>query len=72
MAASQLADNSKVGKYVAIQSIEDFVGTNIEEVGGFSGDGVRDSLRELLFEYNKRIDFAESDKSLKIQIPENL
>ncbi|MEI7033508.1 DUF4928 family protein [Streptomyces pratensis] len=71
-AASQLAANYGLADRVAIQSIEDFVGTNVEEIGGFTRDGVRDRLRELLVEYNARIDEAEADKSLKIQIPENL
>ncbi|MCK9868102.1 DUF4928 family protein [Nocardiopsis dassonvillei] len=71
-AAGQLAANCDLADRVAIQSIEDFVGTNIEEVGGFSRDGVRARLRELLTEYNARIDQGEVDKSLKIQIPANL
>jgi hypothetical protein len=71
-AASQLAANCELAERVAIQSIEDFVGTNIEEIGGFSRDGVRECLRELLVEYNSRIEQGESDKSLKIEIPQNL
>ncbi|MFI6575310.1 DUF4928 family protein [Nocardiopsis sp. NPDC050513] len=71
-AAVQLADNCDIADRVAIQSIEDFVGTNIEEVGGFSRDGIRDCLRELLDEYNARIERSEVDASLKIQLPENL
>ncbi|MFI1864528.1 DUF4928 family protein [Streptomyces jumonjinensis] len=71
-AAVQLAENYGMSDRVAIQSIEDFVGTNIEEIGGFSKNGVRDRLRELLTEYNARIDQAEADRSLKIQLPENL
>ncbi|NEA46548.1 DUF4928 family protein [Streptomyces sp. SID10815] len=71
-AAVQLAANYQLADQVAIQSIEDFVGTNIEEVGGFSREGVRDRLRALLTEYNDRIDQSEADKSLKIQLPENL
>ncbi|MEU6401539.1 DUF4928 family protein [Streptomyces sp. NPDC046985] len=71
-AAVQLAANADLGERVAIQSVEDFVGTGVEEAGGFSKSGVRDRLRELLTAYNSRIDRAEADKSLKIQIPENL
>lgn len=71
-AANQLSANYNLSDQVAIQSIEDFVGTNIEEVGGFSREGVRDRLRELLNEYNNRIEKGESDNSLKIQIPDRL
>ncbi|MER5978625.1 DUF4928 family protein [Streptomyces sp. NPDC001857] len=71
-AAVQLAANCGMDESVAIQSIEDFVGTNIEEVGGFSKSGVRERLRELLTEYNARIEIAEADKSLKIELPQNL
>ncbi|WP_079141834.1 DUF4928 family protein [Streptomyces sp. LUP30] len=71
-AAAQLAENYGLAERVAIQSIEDFVGTNIEEIGGFSKSGVRDRLRELLTEYNSRIEQAEADKSLMILLPENL
>ncbi|MCX4762431.1 DUF4928 family protein [Streptomyces sp. NBC_01275] len=71
-AAVQLAENYDLADRVAIQSIEDFIGTNIEEVGGFSKSGVRERLRELLTEYNARIETAEADQSLKILLPENL
>lgn len=71
-AAVQLAEIYGLSERVAVQSIEDFVGTNIEEVGGFSKTGVRERLRELLIEYNARIDQAEADKSLMILVPENL
>ncbi|MEV1067323.1 DUF4928 family protein [Streptomyces sp. NPDC050263] len=71
-AAVQLAENYGLAERVAIQSIEDFVGTNIEEVAGFSKSGVRERLRELLNEYNSRIEQAEADRSLMILVPENL
>ncbi|GAA3112899.1 hypothetical protein GCM10020001_034890 [Nonomuraea salmonea] len=57
---------------IAIQSIEDFVGTNVEEVAGFSKSGIRTQLRILLEEYNGRIQKAEADHSLQVEIPENL
>ncbi|MEV0261614.1 DUF4928 family protein [Streptomyces sp. NPDC050617] len=70
--ATQIAQDLGMAHKIAIQSIEDFVGTNIEEIAGFGKAAVRDGLRELLNEYNARIDQAEADKSLKIQIPMNL
>ena len=66
------AEDAGIDKQVAVQSIEDFVGTNIEEVAGFSQDAIRAQLRVLLELYNTRVEQAESDLSLKIEIPENL
>ncbi|WP_158238950.1 DUF4928 family protein [Streptomyces barkulensis] len=71
-AAVQIARLSGLEKKIAIQSIEDFVGTNIEETAGFTKDEIRVKLRELLELYNQRIETAESDMSLKIEIPSNL
>ncbi|GAA2486557.1 DUF4928 family protein [Nocardia seriolae] len=70
--AGVYALDADIANQVAIQSIEDFVGTNIEEVAGFRQDQVRAELRRLLELYNARIDQAESDHSLKVEIPENL
>lgn len=67
-----LAEEAGISKSVAVQSIEDFVGTNIEEVANFDSQQIKVQMRELLELYNKRIDLAESDKSFKIVIPENL
>jgi len=71
-AAVQLASISDLAEHVAVQSIEDFVGTNIEEVAGFSSDKIRVQLRNLLETYNQRVQLAEADQSLQIEIPENL
>ncbi|MER6116327.1 DUF4928 family protein [Streptomyces sp. NPDC001743] len=71
-AATQIARLSGLEKKVAIQSIEDFVGTNIEETAGFTKGDIRARLRDLLELYNQRIETAESDMSLKIDIPANL
>ncbi|MEV6393382.1 DUF4928 family protein [Streptomyces sp. NPDC051907] len=66
------AEDAGIDRQVAIQSIEDFVGTNIEEVAGFRKENVRKELRRLLELYNARIEQAEPDLSLMIEIPENL
>jgi hypothetical protein len=71
-AATQFARLQGVERLVAVQSIEDFVGTNIEEVASFTTSGIRSELRDLLNLYNARITQAESDRSLEIEIPENL
>ncbi|MFJ9395944.1 DUF4928 family protein [Streptomyces californicus] len=71
-AAMQIARLAGLHQQVAVQSIEDFVGTNIEEVAGFAKADIKTQLKLLLEIYNERIDVAEADKSLKIQIPSNL
>lgn len=71
-AAKQLADLARLTDKVLIQSLEDFVGTNIEEIGGFSGQHVRTSLKLLLETYNERVRAVEPDPSLQIELPTNL
>ncbi|MEV4826810.1 DUF4928 family protein [Micromonospora sp. NPDC049257] len=71
-AAVQLADLAKVGEHVVVQSVEDFVGTNVEEMGEFREQGIRSGLRLLLETYNERAAAAETDPSLLIELPENL
>ncbi|MEV4124872.1 DUF4928 family protein [Nocardia sp. NPDC049707] len=66
------AEDAGIANKVAIQSIEDFIGTNIEEVASFRQDHVRTELRRLLDLYNHRIETAEADLSLKVEIPEHL
>lgn len=71
-AARQLVDNADLDERVAVNSIEDFVGQNIEEIAGFSDPGIKSGLRDLLERYNERVQAVESDPSLRIAIPENL
>lgn len=71
-AARQLADNAEIGDRVAVSSIEEFVGTNIEELATFTSQGIRSGLRALLELYNERVEAVEPDPSLRIEIPGNL
>lgn len=71
-AARQLADNAGIGDRVAVSSVEEFVGTNIEELATFTSQGIRSGLRALLERYNQRVEAVESDPSLRIEIPGNL
>lgn len=71
-AARQLVDNADLGGQVGVNSIEDFVGQNVEEIGGFSDQGIKTGLRELLERYNERVRTVEPDPSLQIEIPGNL
>lgn len=71
-AARQLADNAELGDRVAVSGIEEFVGTNIEEIAAFAGPEIRSGLRALLERYNQRVQAVEPDPSLQIEIPGNL
>ncbi len=57
---------------IAVESIESFVGQNVEELSYFSRDKLRIGVRRLLEAYNNRVDVAETDKSMLIEIPRNL
>jgi hypothetical protein len=66
-AARQMAD----GMEATIQSVESFVGQNVDEVGAFD-DNARTAFARLLMLYNQRVDAVEMDKSLLIELPRNL
>ncbi|MHB9026081.1 MAG: DUF4928 family protein [Armatimonadota bacterium] len=68
LAARQLAENAQVSN-VAIESIETFVGQNVDEIAVFSNDKLKDNLKELLDLYNSRVDQTEIDKSYLIDLP---
>jgi hypothetical protein len=57
---------------IAVESIESFVGQNIEELSYFSRDKLKNGFRRLLETYNDRVDAAETDKSMLVEIPRNL
>jgi len=68
----QLADGRGLQDKIAVQSIESFVGQNVEEMGKFEHAGLRLTLHTLLDKYNERVEAVETDRSLLIEIPENL
>jgi hypothetical protein len=57
---------------IAVESIESFVGQNIEELSYFTRDKLKNGFRRILETYNYRVDAAETDKSMLIEIPRNL
>ncbi len=57
---------------IAVESIESFVGQNIEELSHFTRDKLKNGFRRLLETYNDRVDAAETDKSMLVEIPRNL
>ncbi len=71
-AAREMADQAGLKDKVAIQSIETFVGQNLDEMGRFQKDNVAPGVRKLLEIYDARVAAAETDQSLQIRIPQNL
>lgn len=57
---------------VAVESIESFVGQNIEELSAFSKNKLVDGFGRLLQTYNRRVNEVEADKSMLIEIPRTL
>lgn len=71
-AAKQFAEDLEVDSRVGIYAIEDFVGRNIEELGEFSAQNLKAEFRNLLIKYNDRVEQVEADRSVMIEIPQNL
>lgn len=70
-ASRQMAESFNV-EHVSVQSIENFVGQNIDEIAEFSSDALSSNLKALLTLYNKRVDATEVDKSFLIELPAQL
>lgn len=68
--ATGLFDSEGLGNRVGVQSIESFVGTNIEEMCGFDGKDIKAGIARLIRRYNERIHDCETDKSLMVVEPE--
>lgn len=71
-AARQLAELAGVASRLGINSLEQFVGQNVEEIGEYGKQALKKNLRALLEKYNERVQAVEADQSLQIDIPENL
>jgi hypothetical protein len=69
--ARQNAEMMSPGQ-IAVESIETFVGQNIEELSCFSRDKLKNGFKRLLETYNSRVTKAETDKSMLIEMPKNL
>lgn len=68
--ATGLFESEGLGDRVGVQSIESFVGTNVEEMGDFSSSSIRECIARLIRQYNERIYYCETDKSLMVEEPE--
>ncbi len=64
--------NAEAEGQIAVESIESFVSQNIDELANFSRELLPDEFCRLLETYNHRVDAVEADKSMLIDIPENL
>lgn len=67
--ATGLFKSEELDNKVGVQSIESFVGTNIEEIGYYASDNIRLGLARLIRKYNERIADCEVDQSLRIEEP---
>lgn len=65
------AEVQAAGK-ISVESIESFVSQNIDELSKFSRSEIAKQILKLLQIYNKRVDAAEANKSMMIDIPVNL
>lgn len=57
---------------VAVESIESFIATNVDELAQFDSARLKAELKQLLGIYNQRIADNEVDHSLQIELPPNL
>lgn len=71
LAAKQNAD-SVAPHRISVEAIESFVGGNVDELSRFSKTELTSQLRELISIYNKRVDAIEIDKSMLIEVPNNI
>jgi len=68
----QNVSGTSLNERVSVEAIESFVSQNLEELAHFSSNERREHLRLLLETYNRRVDAVENDKSILVEIPENL
>lgn len=67
----QIAETTATGQ-IAVESVETFVSQNVDELSCFSEVQRRERILLLLEMYNRRVEAADINKSLLIEIPPNL
>ncbi len=72
VASVRLSANEVAPGKISVESIESFVSQNIDELSTFSQEKLANEFYQLLRIYNERVDSAEIDKSMIIEIPRNL
>jgi len=70
-AAKETVENM-YSNHINVKSIESFVGQNIDEIAEFSESLFNDKMKKLIKCYNERVDGAEANKSIMIEMPPNL
>lgn len=70
--ARTLAEYIGIEALVWVSGIEDFLSVNIDAMASYSKAETRRVLRQLFDTYNTRVEAAEPDPSLLVEIPENL
>jgi hypothetical protein len=66
--AEGIVDRLELAASITVMSIEDFLSVNILEMSKGRRQEFISALRSIIEEYNRRIEAAETDKSLKIEI----
>lgn len=65
--AQGLAENKGLEERIDILEVEQFMASNLHELGGFEKDGRVTAVKDLVTRYNEIIDEFETDPSLKIE-----
>ena len=66
-AVEVLAENKGLAERIDVLEIEQFMASNLHELGNFKADGRRTAVEELIDRYNEVVDEYETDPSLKIE-----
>jgi hypothetical protein len=66
--AEGLAGNSSLGERIDVFEMEQFVATNLYELGAFTAEGRRVAVNSLVERYNQIVEDVETDPSLKIEL----
>ncbi len=67
----QLASESGVERF-AVESLESFISLTLERMSAFGTKHLKNNIINLIRLYNQRVNEAETDKSLMIELPLNL
>ncbi len=70
--ARQNIEIENLSNKVTVESLESFISQNVEELSKFTPDNRKVKITALLNLYNERVNEVESDKSLMIDLPNNL
>lgn len=71
-AGRAMAENLGLRNKIDVRSLECFIGQTIEELSEFGQANLATQFRLLIEKYNEWVDAVETDRSLLIDLPENL